>query len=203
MSDQDQSKKIVQGLLFGVAFGFLLQKGGVAKYDVLLGALRLIDATVFQVILAAIAVGMVGVWALDRAGLIDPQPKPTRYAANVLGGLIFGVGFAVAGYCPGTSAAALGQGNLDALAVIAGMIAGSLVYAEASGWLGRTVESLGDRGKLTLPQLAHVGTGRFVLAGALAIALILVALERTDRRGELSSQANPPAGATGLDGRSG
>lgn len=203
MSDQGQSKKIVQGLLFGVAFGFLLQKGGVAKYDVLLGALRLIDPTVFQVILAAIAVGMVGVWALDRAGLIEPQPKPTRYAANVLGGLIFGVGFAVAGYCPGTSAAALGQGNLDALAVIAGMIAGSLVYAEASGWLGRTVESLGDRGTLTLPQLAHVGTGRFVLAGALAIGLILVALEHADRRGELSSQANPPAGATELDERSG
>lgn len=163
---------LVPGFLFGVIFGFLLQKGGVAKYDVLLGGLRLVDPTVFEVMLSAIAVGLVGIWGLGRAGLLEPKPKETRYAANVVGGLIFGVGFALAGYCPGTSAAALGQGSLDALVVIVGMILGSLIYAELSGWLSRNLESWGSRGTLTLPAIVGVSTGKVV--GVLAITIVLI-----------------------------
>ena len=75
--------------------------------------------------LSAILVGMVGIYALRAVGLVKLHVKPTRYAANVIGGLIFGVGFALAAYCPGTGAAALGQGNLDAIAVMLGMVVGS------------------------------------------------------------------------------
>jgi uncharacterized protein len=72
--------------------------------------------------------------------------KPTRFAANILGGLVFGCGFALAAYCPGTSAAAFGQGNYDALAAMVGLMAGSYLFAEASGWLERTVNQWGDVG---------------------------------------------------------
>jgi hypothetical protein len=68
-------------------------------------------------------------------GLVKLHVKPTRYAANILGGLVFGVGFGLLGYCPGTGAAALGQGNWDALAGIVGLMTGSYLFAEASGWL--------------------------------------------------------------------
>ena len=108
-------KQLALGLLFGLAFGFLLQKGGVAKYHILLGVLLLEDFTVIKVMLSAIIVGMVGVLTMNRLGLVELHLKPTRYAANVLGGLVFGVGFALIGYCPGTGAAALGQGNYDAI----------------------------------------------------------------------------------------
>ena len=167
--------RLAWGLACGVAFGFLLQKGGVAKFEVLIGALLLRDFTVFQVMLAAILVGMVGVHALHARGLVQLHVKPTRIAAHVLGGLVFGAGFALSAYCPGTGAAALGQGNYDALAMAAGMVAGSYLFAEASGWLARRVEPIGDRGKVTLPQLLSVrratwlwGFGAFLVA-ALAV----------------------------------
>ena len=141
-------KQLVLGLLFGLAFGFLLQKGGVAKYHVLIGVLLLEDFTVIKVMLSAIVVGMVGVFALYSLGLVKLHVKPTRYGANILGGLMFGVGFALLSYCPGTGAAALGQGNFDALAGVLGLMVGSYLYAESSGLLGRTVLKWGDRGKL-------------------------------------------------------
>jgi len=146
---------LLQAGVFGIIFGFLLQKGGVAKYEVLLGVLLLEDFTVIKVMGSAIVVGMIGVLTLHRLGLVKLHIKPTRYAANIIGGLIFGVGFALAGYCPGTGAAAFGQGNYDAIAVILGMVAGSYLFAEVSGWLGRTINKWGDRGKLRVPDLVH------------------------------------------------
>ena len=178
MSDANKKKQLALGLLFGVIFGFLLQKGGVAKYHVLLGVLLLEDFTVIKVMLSAIIVGMLGVFSLHAIGLVELHIKPTRYAANILGGLLFGVGFALIGYCPGTGAAALGQGNYDAIAGIIGLLAGSYLYAESSAKLGETIETWGERGKLTMPQLLKVPTTAFVLVFAPALILALVAIDR-------------------------
>ena len=97
-------QQLLLGAFFGVLFGFFLQKGGVAKYHVLIGALLLEDFTVMKVMLTAIVVGCVGVFSLHALGLVKLHIKPTRYAANIIGGLLFGVGFALLGYCPGTGA---------------------------------------------------------------------------------------------------
>ena len=170
--------QLVLGLVFGIVFGFLLQKGGVAKYHILMGVLLLEDFTVIKVMLAAIIVGMVGILAMHRLRLVELHLKPTRYAANVLGGLLFGVGFALIGYCPGTGAAALGQGNYDALGGVLGLMAGSYLYAEASARLSRSVEKWGNRGKLTLPELVGAPTIAFVLVFAPLLALALFAIEQ-------------------------
>lgn len=175
-------KQLALGLLFGLGFGFLLQKGGVAKYHVLIGALLLEDFTVIKVMLSAIVVGMIGVFGLNALGLVKLHIKPTRYAANILGGLLFGVGFALLSYCPGTGAAALGQGNFDALAGIFGLMAGSYIYAESSGLLGRTVLKWGDRGKLMLPELVRVSLATFVLLFASLLVVALVVLDRVTIR---------------------
>ena len=143
------TKQLVLGLIFGLVFGVLLQKGGVAKYHVLVGVLLLEDFTVVKVMLTAIVVGMVGVLSLHGLGLVKLHVEPTRLAANVLGGILFGVGFALLAYCPGTGAAALGQGNYDAVAGVLGLLAGSDLFAEASGALDRTVLKWGDHGELT------------------------------------------------------
>jgi len=82
----------VLGLVFGVIFGFLLQKGGVAKCEVLMGQFLLTDFTVIKIMLTAIIVGMLGIFALHARGLVKLHVKPTHYAANVAGGLLFGVG---------------------------------------------------------------------------------------------------------------
>ena len=171
-------KQLLLGFLFGIVFGYLLQKGGVAKYHILLGALLLEDFTVIKVMLSAIIVGMLGIFTLHGLGLVELHIKPTRYAANILGGLLFGVGFAIIGYCPGTGTAALGQGNFDAIAGILGLLAGSYLYAEASGILTRTVETWGDQGNLTLPQLIGVSTTKVVLVLGPMLVLVLVAIDQ-------------------------
>jgi uncharacterized membrane protein YedE/YeeE len=172
------AKQLVLGLLFGIVFGFLLQKGGVAKYHVLLGVLLLEDFTVVKVMLTAIIVGAVGVFALHALGLVKLHVKPTRYAANIVGGLIFGVGFALIGYCPGTGAAAVGQGNLDAIAGVAGLMIGSYLFAEASGWLGKTLMKIGDRGKLMLPEVVGLQLPVFLV---IFLPLLIVGLFAIDR----------------------
>jgi uncharacterized protein len=170
-------KQIALALVFGLIFGFLLQKGGVAKYHILMGVLLLEDFTVIQVMVSAIIVGMAGVLSLHRLGKVELELKPTRYGANIIGGLIFGVGFALAGYCPGTGAAALGQGNFDAAAVMLGMIGGSYIFAATSGFLNRTINRWGDRGKLTLPELLNVRRMPFAVVLGVALILGLVVLE--------------------------
>jgi uncharacterized membrane protein YedE/YeeE len=170
--------QLVLGLVFGIIFGFLLQKGGVAKYHILIGVLLLEDFTVINVMLSAIIVGMVGIFSMHRLGMVELHLKPTLYAANVTGGLVFGVGFALIGYCPGTGAAALGQGNYDALGGVLGLMAGSYLYAEFSSTLSRTVEKWGDRGKLTLPEILGTSTTTFVIVFAPLLALALFAIEQ-------------------------
>jgi uncharacterized protein len=168
--------QLVLGLIFGVTFGFLLQKGGVAKYEVLIGVLLLTDFTVVKVMMSAVVVGMVGIFLMHSRNLVTLHIKPTRLAANILGGLVFGCGFALAAYCPGTSAAAFGQGNYDALAAMAGLMAGSYLFAEASGWLERTVNQWGDVGTLTWYQLFHARPLAFVAVFAPLLVAALVML---------------------------
>jgi uncharacterized membrane protein YedE/YeeE len=156
--------------LFGITFGFLLQKGGVAKFHILIGMLLFQDFTVIKVMLSAIVTGMIGVFTLRAFGKIELQPKRTRLGANGLGGLIFGIGFACSGYCPGTGAAALGQNNWDAIFMVLGMITGSYAFAWASASFARTLKKWGDRGELLLPELFHVRLAPFVaIFGSLLI----------------------------------
>ena len=176
------ASQLLSGLLFGVIFGFLLQKAGVAKYHILLGVLLLEDFTVVKVMLTAIIVGTIGVFSLHAMSVVNLHIKPTRYAANIIGGLIFGIGFGLLGYCPGTGAAALGQGNWDAIAGVLGLMMGSYLFAEASRWLGRTVMKQGDRGKLMLPELVHTNRPAFLLIWLPVLIAVLFALDRYTTR---------------------
>ncbi len=115
---------------------------------------------------------------MHALGMVKLHVKPTRYAANIVGGLIFGVGFALLGYCPGTGAAALGQGNLDAIAGIAGMIVGSHLFAEVSGRLAETLQRIGDRGKLMLPERLGMRRWPFIAVFVPVLVVVLVAIER-------------------------
>ncbi len=171
-------KKIISALIFGLAFGFLLQKGGVGKYHILLGQLLLQDWTVVKIMMTAVVVGMVGIFALHHFAKVNLHIKPTKLGSNIIGGLVFGAGFALIGYCPGTGAAALGQGSWDALFGMAGLVAGSWLYAELSGTLKRTVEKWGDRGKLTLAEVLHLPRGASVALMAVLLTGMLFALER-------------------------
>lgn len=171
--------KLVSAIFFGLAFGFLLQKGGVGKYNVLLGQLLLQDFTVVKIMMTAVVVGMVGVFTLHHFAKVNLHLQPTRLGAQIIGGSLFGAGFALIAYCPGTGAAALGQGSWDVLFGIAGLIAGSYLFAELSGWLKQTVEKWGDKGKVMLPDLLHAPRLPFAYAVAVLLSVGLYFLERT------------------------
>jgi uncharacterized protein len=171
-------KKLFTAVLFGLAFGFLLQKGGVTKYNVLIGQLLLQDFTVMKVMMTAVVVGMIGIFSLNRFANMNLHLQPTRFGAQIVGGPIFGVGFALLAYCPGTGAAALGQGSWDVLFGMAGLIAGSYLYAELSALLRMSLERWGDKGKLTLPDLVHAPRFPFAMTFAGLLALALFFLQR-------------------------
>ncbi|NND97899.1 MAG: YeeE/YedE family protein, partial [Pirellulaceae bacterium] len=105
------------------------------------------------------------------------QLNPTRLASNAIGGLLFGAGFALSAYCPGTGAAALGQGNFDALSMIFGMVAGSYLFAEASGWISRNIDPVGDRGELTLADWLPGSRMAISIAMAVVLVAVLIVIE--------------------------
>ena len=147
---------LIYGLVTGILFGFFLQKARVIRYDKQIGALRLIDMTIVKFMVSSILVGMVGIYLLLDFGLVKLSIKSTNLGGNIIGGLIFGFGWGLLGYCPGTSAGALGEGRWDALWGILGMIAGAAIFAEAFPLLKKSILTWGDFGKITLPQILGV-----------------------------------------------
>lgn len=181
------------GLLTGLVFGFLLQKGGVTKYDVIVNQFRLKDFTVLKTMLTAIVVGGLGVYFLADQGLAQLSVKPAWLIANIVGGLIFGVGMVLLGLCPGTAVAALGEGNRRAAFGVFGMFLGALVQAETFGWLASTVKAV-DYGTVTLPKLWGVSPW-LILGGLALLALTLfLMLETWERR----RRPEAPAAVTSL-----
>jgi uncharacterized membrane protein YedE/YeeE len=149
-------KMLIYGLITGILFGFLLQKARVIRYDKQLGALRLMDMTIVKFMLSTILVAMVGTYLLKDLGLVKLSIKSTVLGGTILGGLIFGIGWGLLGYCPATSAGAFGEGRWDAMWGIVGMLVGAAMYAEAYPVLEKTVLTWGNLGKITLPQILGV-----------------------------------------------
>jgi hypothetical protein len=161
---------LLYGLATGILFGILLQRSEVIRYDRQLGALRLKDFTILKFMLSAVAVAMVGTYILKDMGLAKLSIKPMILGAVIPGGILFGIGWALLGYCPGTSAGALGEGRLDAFWGILGMLAGAGLYAEAYPVLKRTLLAWGDFGKITIPEV--LGVNHWVVIAAFVIAIL-------------------------------
>lgn len=177
----ESPEKLILGLATGIVFGFLLQKGRVAKFDVIVGQLLLRDWTVVKIMATAVAVGSVGVYTLVSMGLATLHIKPALLGGVLLGGLLFGIGLAVFGYCPGTGVAASGAGHRDAMVGVAGMLFGALLYVVGYPRLQPLIEAGVDWGKLTLPDATSTSPWLWVAGVVVAVALMLSLLERRGR----------------------
>lgn len=173
---------LLYGLLVGVVMGVLLQRVQASRPGMIASMLRLENLTMMKFMALTIAVGAVAAYTLK---LVMPAQmhfdiKPTYVLGVLGGGLIFGVGFGLGGYCPGTCVVAAGEGRKDALFTILGGIVGALVFTLVYGWLQPILFKPLDFGKLTLFDLVHLPA--LVVAVAMAAVLIgVIALVPTVR----------------------
>jgi hypothetical protein len=144
---------LLYGLVTGILFGILLQRAHVLRYDKQVGAMRLIDMTIVKFMLTAVITAAVGIYLLKDMGMISLSVKGTSLGAQIGGGIIFGIGWGLLGYCPGTAAGALGEGRFDGLWGLLGMLCGGGLYALAYPFMKANIIPIGDFGKIRLPEL--------------------------------------------------
>jgi hypothetical protein len=131
--------------------------------------------------LTAVVVGGIGVYAIHGMDLASLHVKPLVLGGVILGGLIFGVGMTLLGYCPGTGVAAVAEGSRHAVFGVLGMLAGAAVYAEVAPLMKATVLQIGDLGKITLADATGVSPWAFLTALAVGATLLFAAIERWQR----------------------
>ncbi len=154
---------------FGIIFGFLLHRGGVTSYNVIVNQFRLRDFSVLKIMLTAVIVGGVGVLVLHTTGHAAYHIKPALLMAVILGAILFGVGMVLYGYCPGTGVAAMATGSVHALVGFLGMMAGGVLYALTYPWVKVEILNVMDLGKVRLPDLTGLPEWAwFLLLGAIA-----------------------------------
>jgi hypothetical protein len=188
MFNFDTPLNLVYGLLTGFVFGFLLQRGAVTRYRVILGQFLWVDHTVLRTMLTAVVVGAVGVYAMHQMWDVPLHLKSATILANICGGLILGIGMVVLGYCPGTGVGALGDGSRHAWFGVLGMLVGAAVFAELYPWMKATVLSVGDLGKVTIPGQTHLSPWILIVGLAVIAAIVFVLLRGRD----LPAQQTPP-----------
>lgn len=127
---------MVSGLVCGIGFGYVLENAGFGSPLKLSSQFRMNDWSVFKVMFTAIVVAAVGFWLMRVAGLMAPDTlavPPALLMAAAVGGALVGAGFAVGGYCPGTSVVGMASGRLDAIVFFVGLVAGTSGFAAAFG----------------------------------------------------------------------
>lgn len=166
------------GLVTGILFGAIIQRSRVIRFDKQINVLLFKDMTVIKFMLSAIIVGMVGIYFLKDAGIAKLALKPAVMTAVVIGGLLFGAGWALVGYCPATSLAALGEGRVDAFWGILGMVLGAGVYSHMYPLLKKNVLSWVDLGKISIPQVLRVNHWPVIAVMAAGYLVLLYFIEK-------------------------
>lgn len=151
--------------VIGVAFGFWLERAGFGSSRKLTAIFYLRDFAVLQVMFTAVITAALGLSLLSSFGVLDVgglHRMETVLAPQIVAGLIFGVGFVMGGWCPGTALVGLAAGKGDALVFLIGAMAGSLGYAAVFPILA-PFQSVGACGLLTLPAAFGLPAGLVTL----------------------------------------
>ena len=158
----------------GIGFGFALERAGFGSARKLTAVFYLYDMAVTKVMFTAVVTTMVGLFVLSAAGMLDLSElyvEPTNLVAQGVGGLLFGAGFLIGGYCPGTSMAAIATGRKDGLLFAIGMLTGVYGYAELTPQIDSWYKATA-LGEMTLPALTGIGMGWWTL---LFVAVLIAA----------------------------
>jgi uncharacterized protein len=167
-----ETGSLIAAVILGIGFGWFLERGGLGGARKLAGQFYLTDLTVFKVMFSAILTAMLGLFWLSWVGVLDLSRvyvPETYLLPQLVGGVVFGAGFAVGGLCPGTSCVAAVTGRRDGMALVAGMLIGVFAFGESFGWLQSFYDSTA-RGAVTLPETLGLSYGTVVF-GIVAMAL--------------------------------
>lgn len=178
---------IFLAIILGLLFGIILQKVGASNPKRIINMLRLKDLHLIKAILFAIGLSSLLLFSFISLGIVESAHVSVKsaYVGVFVGGLIFGIGWAVSGFCPGTSIVSLGEGRKDAVVFVLGGLLGAFLFMLAYGSLKGTFlfdQILG--GKVTVANLATEKYATLtpdmfgiVVAGSIAILLILIAFK--------------------------
>nr|NIP83382.1 YeeE/YedE family protein [Gemmatimonadota bacterium]NIQ59580.1 YeeE/YedE family protein [Gemmatimonadota bacterium]NIU79789.1 YeeE/YedE family protein [Gammaproteobacteria bacterium]NIX48294.1 YeeE/YedE family protein [Gemmatimonadota bacterium]NIY12739.1 YeeE/YedE family protein [Gemmatimonadota bacterium] len=179
-----EGASLAVALLIGLGFGWFLERGGLGNARKLAAQFYLTDLTVFKMLFTAVVTAMLGLFWLTRAGLVEPAlvyVPPTWVVPQLLGGLVFGVGFVMGGLCPGTSCVAVSSGRTDGFAVLAGMLFGIFAFGEAFPVLEPLYDAT-PAGTLTLHGLLGIPYPVAVLGMTLLAVAAFRGAEAIERR---------------------
>ncbi len=170
----------VVALVLGVFFGFSLNKAGLTKYHKIVNVFRLTDLAVLKFMMTALIVSMSGLYLLRGLGLVTfPNVPATYIVGNVVGGLIFGVGMALSGYCPGTCAAGAGEGKLDYLIPgLLGFLVGAGIYGLTYQQVFPAISEIANVGNVVIPDLWNLSPFLSITLFALMALLLFYLIDR-------------------------
>lgn len=167
---------MTSGLACGVLFGYVLENAGFGSPLKLSAQFKLTDWAVFKVMFTAIVVAAFGLWGLRAVGLMAPDSVAVPQAlmmASAVGGALVGAGFAMGGYCPGTSVVGMVSGRIDALVFVIGVLLGTTVFAGLYGPAIRSMMAIG--GIVDGDTFTEVyGVSEALVLAVLAVSLVAV-----------------------------
>lgn len=183
-------------LVIGLFFGLALEQAGFGSSRRIAAVFLLRDMTVVKVMFSALVTAMIGLAAAEALGLINTENiylMPSFFGAQAVGGLLFGAGFALSGWCPGTSAVGLASGKLDALLFIASAVVGTVIFNELFPVLG-PLFTWGEAGAVTLWQSLNMDREWLILIIAVVAGLAFVVSEKLETRPVNLHRGATPAG---------
>lgn len=166
---------ILIGLASGIVFGVALEKSRVFEPGVIVGQMRFDTFIMLKVFLAAVATGLVLLAIMHGYYGVKLSLKPLLYKADIIGGLLLGIGITLSGACPGTALAQIGAGYRDAWFTVLGGLAGALLYGYFDAPITAFLAESGTR--ITFDQLLRAPFWMVALALAALLVAVLLALE--------------------------
>ncbi len=157
---------LIVAFVIGIGFGFFLERAGFGSARKLAAQFYFRDMAVFKVMFTAIITAMLGLFYFSWIGWVDLSLvylAPTYVWADLVGGLILGVGFVIGGYCPGTSGVACATGKVDGYIFVLGLLFGIFIFGEAFPLIAGFFNAA-PMGQITLPQLLNIPYGVFIFA---------------------------------------
>jgi uncharacterized protein len=167
-------------LILGVFFGFALNKAGLTRYNKIVNQFRFKDMAVLKFMMTALVVTMLGVYPLRALGIITFPTVPETYiVGNVIGGLVFGVGMAFAGFCPGTAVAGAGEGKLDYIVPgLLGFLTGAVLFGLTYSSFMPQIKQLVNVGNVVIPDLWNLNPILTILVFASMALALFYAIDR-------------------------